>query len=201
MTKAYHSENLLYHLGTYTANKVNSTWFYTLILGLDVSTFQLVKGACSVIPFQGESALKRGAPSSGVIGYDLLLRKDISFCFILSQAYNDEFMFRLNGVRFDMLWSDSLYDTSSLDFQVMASREEEKLLQLIFDVGITDVMTVKIISAMKGSVIVSKTCVKQTIAGPNNSGVHFIEVRLFWLNMAKIRLKCILFLYIVAPNN
>ena len=39
----------------------------------------------------------------------------------------------------------------------MASREEEKLLQLIFDVGITDVTTVKIISAMKGSVIVSGT--------------------------------------------
>ena len=64
-------------------------------------------------------------------------------------------MFRLNGVRFDLQWTDSLYDTSSLDFQIMATREEEKLLQLIFDVGITDVTAVKIISAMRGSVIVS----------------------------------------------
>ena len=50
--KAYHSENLVYYLGTFTANKVNFTWFLTLILGLDTSPFLWVKGACSVIPFR-----------------------------------------------------------------------------------------------------------------------------------------------------
>ena len=67
--KAYHSENLVYYLERFAANKVNFTWFVTLILGLDASTFQWVKGACSVIPFKGACALKRGAPLSGVIGY------------------------------------------------------------------------------------------------------------------------------------
>ena len=61
VTKAYHSENLLYYLGQSTANKVNFTWLFTLILGLDASTFRRVKGACSVI-------LKRGASLTGVIG-------------------------------------------------------------------------------------------------------------------------------------
>ena len=27
-TKAYHSENVTYDLGTFTANKVNSIWFF-----------------------------------------------------------------------------------------------------------------------------------------------------------------------------
>ena len=46
----------------FAANKVNFTWFVTLILGLDASTFRWVKGACSVIPFKGASgcAFKRG---------------------------------------------------------------------------------------------------------------------------------------------
>ena len=68
MTKAYHSDNLVYYLEIFAANKVNFTWFVTLILGLDASTFRWVKGACSVIPFKGACALKRGAPLSGVIG-------------------------------------------------------------------------------------------------------------------------------------
>ena len=66
VTKAYQSENL----GRFAANKVNFTWFVTLILGLDASTFQWVKGACSVIPFKGACALEWGAPLTGVIGYD-----------------------------------------------------------------------------------------------------------------------------------
>ena len=57
VTKTYHSENLLYYFGTFTANKVNFTWFFNLILGLDASTFRRVKGACSVIPFKGTCAL------------------------------------------------------------------------------------------------------------------------------------------------
>ena len=68
VTKAYHSENLVYHLERFAANKVNFTWFVTLILGLDTSTFRWVKGECSVIPFMGACALKRVAPSAGVIG-------------------------------------------------------------------------------------------------------------------------------------
>ena len=64
VTKAYHSENLLYHLGTFTVN----TCFFILILGLDASTFGRVKGACSVILFKGACALKQGAPLTGVIG-------------------------------------------------------------------------------------------------------------------------------------
>ena len=60
VTKAYHSENLVYYLGIFAANKVNFTWFMTLILGLDAWTFRLVKGAYSVIPFKGAFALKRG---------------------------------------------------------------------------------------------------------------------------------------------
>ena len=62
MTKADHSENLVYYLGTFTANKVNST-------GVDASTFRRVKGACSVIPFKSACTLVRGAPLSVVIGY------------------------------------------------------------------------------------------------------------------------------------
>ena len=69
MTKAYQSENLVYCLGIFAANKVNSTWFVTLIPGLDASTFRLVKGACGMIPFKGACALKQGAPLNGVIGY------------------------------------------------------------------------------------------------------------------------------------
>ena len=53
----------------FAANKVNFTWFVTLILGLDASTFRWVKGACSVILFKGACALTRGAPLSGVIAY------------------------------------------------------------------------------------------------------------------------------------
>ena len=68
VTKAYHSKNLVYHLGTFAANKVNFTWFVTLILGLDASTFRLVNGACSVIPFECACTLKRGAPLTGVFG-------------------------------------------------------------------------------------------------------------------------------------
>ena len=68
-TKAYHSENLVYHLGKFTADKVDFTWFLNLILGLDASTFRQVKSACSVIPFKGACALKRGAPLTGVIGH------------------------------------------------------------------------------------------------------------------------------------
>ena len=60
VNKAYRSENLLYYLGTFTANKVNFTWFFTLILGLDTSTFRRVKGACSVILFEGAFTLKWG---------------------------------------------------------------------------------------------------------------------------------------------
>ena len=73
VNKAYHCKNLLYHLGTFTANKVDFTWFFTPILGLNASTFRRVKGACSVIPFKGACALKRGAPLSGVIGYYKLI--------------------------------------------------------------------------------------------------------------------------------
>ena len=35
VTKACGSKNLVYHLGRFAANKVNFTWFVTLILGLD----------------------------------------------------------------------------------------------------------------------------------------------------------------------
>ena len=62
MIKAYHSDNLVYHLGIFAANKVNFTWFVTVILGLDASTFRWVKGACSVIPCDAplnRCALKR----------------------------------------------------------------------------------------------------------------------------------------------
>ena len=62
VTKAYHSENLVYYLGTFIAKKVNFTWFLTLILGLDALTFRQVKGACSVIPFKGACTVKQGAP-------------------------------------------------------------------------------------------------------------------------------------------
>ena len=47
-TKAYHSENLVYEIGTFTANKVHFTWFLTLVLRVYASTFQRVKGACSI---------------------------------------------------------------------------------------------------------------------------------------------------------
>ena len=64
MTKAYHSDNLVYCcVGIFDANKVIFTWFVTLILGLDASTFWWVKGACSVI-----RALKQGVPLTVVIG-------------------------------------------------------------------------------------------------------------------------------------
>ena len=39
VTKAYQSENLVYVIGTFIANEVNFTWFLTLILGLNASTF------------------------------------------------------------------------------------------------------------------------------------------------------------------
>ena len=39
VTKAYHNENLMYFLETLTVIKVNFTWFLTLILELDASTF------------------------------------------------------------------------------------------------------------------------------------------------------------------
>ena len=52
-TNAFRSENLVYDLGTFTAKKVNSIWILTLILELNASTFQQVKGACSVIPYKG----------------------------------------------------------------------------------------------------------------------------------------------------
>ena len=60
--QAYLSENLVYYLGRFAANKVNFTWFVTLILGMDASNFRWVKGACSVIPFKGACVLKQGAP-------------------------------------------------------------------------------------------------------------------------------------------
>ena len=59
VTKAYHSENLVYHLGRFAEKKVNFT------LGLDASAFRRVKGACSVIMFKGTCALEFGAPVSG----------------------------------------------------------------------------------------------------------------------------------------
>ena len=64
VTKAYHSENLLYYLGTFTANKVNFTWFFTLILGLDASPFRRVKGACS----EGGAPLNRVIEGSNILG-------------------------------------------------------------------------------------------------------------------------------------
>ena len=45
--QSIHSENLVYYLGRFAANKVNFTWFVTLILGVDASTFRLDKGACA----------------------------------------------------------------------------------------------------------------------------------------------------------
>ena len=66
---AHHSENVVYDLGTYTANIVNFTWFLKLILGLDASTFRRVKGACSVISFKGTCTLKWDAPLSRGIRY------------------------------------------------------------------------------------------------------------------------------------
>ena len=68
VTKAYHSKNLVYYLKTFTARKVNFTWFFTFILELDASTFRRVKGRYGVIPFKDTCALKRGAPLSRVIG-------------------------------------------------------------------------------------------------------------------------------------
>ena len=69
VNKAYHSENLVYYSGIFAANKVYFTWFVTLILTLDASTFRCVKGACSVIPFKGACTLKWGAHLNGVVGY------------------------------------------------------------------------------------------------------------------------------------
>ena len=68
VTKAYHSENLVYYQGKYTVNKVNLTCFLTHILGLDASSFRLLKGACSGIPFKGACVLERGALLTGVVG-------------------------------------------------------------------------------------------------------------------------------------
>ena len=48
----------MYNLGTFTANKVNFIWFFTLILGLDALIFRPVKGASSVIPFKGTCTLR-----------------------------------------------------------------------------------------------------------------------------------------------
>ena len=62
LTKAYHSENLLYHLGTFTVNKVDFTCFFTLILSLDASTFGRVKGAYNVILFKGAAPLNGVRP-------------------------------------------------------------------------------------------------------------------------------------------
>ena len=53
VTKAYHSENLVYYLGRFAANKVDFTWFVTLILGLDASAFRWVKGSCGDAPLNG----------------------------------------------------------------------------------------------------------------------------------------------------
>ena len=65
VTKAYHSENWVYYLGKFSANKVNFTWFLTLILGLDASTFRQVKGACSGIPFRAHAPLNGVHPLTG----------------------------------------------------------------------------------------------------------------------------------------
>ena len=59
-TIAYHSENVVHYSRKFTANKLNFTWFLTLILGLDASTFRRIKGACSVSPFKGAYAVGVG---------------------------------------------------------------------------------------------------------------------------------------------
>ena len=53
--------------------------------------------------------------------------------------------------------------------------------------------------------IYSKTCLKQTSAGPNNLSAldrcPLLEVYLFWLSINKIRLKYALFLYMIMLTN
>ena len=81
MTKAYHSDNLVYYLGIFAANKANFTWFVTLTLGLDALTFRMARGAYSVIPFKCACALKLGAPLSGGLGYTANI-KNFTFKFL-----------------------------------------------------------------------------------------------------------------------
>ena len=40
--QAYHSEKLVYDLGKFIVNKVNFACFFTVILGLEVSTFRRI---------------------------------------------------------------------------------------------------------------------------------------------------------------
>ena len=59
--------SVLFRKICYEQSKFYLVW--TLILGLDASTFRCVKGACSVIPFKGACTLKWGAHLNGVVGY------------------------------------------------------------------------------------------------------------------------------------
>ena len=54
-----------------------------------------------------------------------------------------------------MPWRDTFSDINSLDFHKMAFKSENNLMQLITEVGISNVETVNIVAARKGSVIVS----------------------------------------------
>ena len=72
--------------------------------------------------------------------------------------FDGERMFRLDGLRFDMQWRESLSDFDSFDFQSLASRTEDILFQMITDLGITDVLHMKIVEAREGSIVVSVIC-------------------------------------------
>ena len=54
-----------------------------------------------------------------------------------------------------MPWRDTFSDINSLDFHKMAFKSENNLMQLMTEVGISNVEAVNIVAARKGSVIVS----------------------------------------------
>ena len=73
-----------------------------------------------------------------------------------SLAYSNDTMFRLNGIRFDLVWRSELSDYDDLEFHSLAVRTEGKLLKLIVEeLKIEEVVAVKIDAARKGSVVVS----------------------------------------------
>ena len=73
-----------------------------------------------------------------------------------SLTYTNETMFRLNNMRFHLIWRISLSNYNSLSFHALAVKTEEKLLKLIVqDFGISEVLTIKVDAARKGSIVVS----------------------------------------------
>merc|ERR1719494_414016 len=63
-------------------------------------------------------------------------------------------MFKLNGIRFDLVWRSELSYYDDLEFHSLAVRTEGKLLELIVKkLKIEEVVAVKIDAARKGSVV------------------------------------------------